>query len=65
MDPMVLFGGEAAIRKEAQRVLDDYGVVGNGGHVFNLGHGINKDTPPESVAILVDEVHTYSRKLHV
>ncbi len=61
MDPLVLFGGENAIRKGARAVIDDFGVIGKGGHVFNLGHGINKDTPPEAVEILVDEVHNCSR----
>jgi uroporphyrinogen decarboxylase len=45
-------------------VIDDFGPVGNGGHVFNLGHGINQFTPPEAVSILVDEVHNYSRSKH-
>ena len=62
LDPMVLFGGEAAVRAEARRVLDDFGVRsvsdgGHDGHIFNLGHGINQHTPPEAVAALVDEVH--------
>ena len=60
LDPMVLFGSEEKIRQEVRRVIDDFGVVGNGGHVFNLGHGINQFTPPEAVAVLVDEVHRYS-----
>ena len=37
MDPMVLFAGEEAIRQEARRIIDSFGVVGAGGHVFNLG----------------------------
>lgn len=61
MDPMVMFGGEEAIRKEVRRVIDDYGTVGAGGHVFNFGHGINRFTDPEAVAVLVNEVHEYSR----
>jgi uroporphyrinogen decarboxylase len=61
LDPMVLFGGEAAVRAEARRVLDSYGA--GPGHVFNLGHGINQHTPPEAVAALVDEVQTHSRAL--
>ena len=65
LDPMALFGGEQAIRREARRVLDGYGQVGVGGHVFNLGHGISRFTPPESVGILVDEVHNYSHAFHV
>ncbi|HUH87423.1 MAG TPA: uroporphyrinogen decarboxylase [Pusillimonas sp.] len=64
IDPMALFGGEAAIRTEARRVIDDFGTVGQGGHVFNLGHGISQFTPPEAVATLVDEVHAYSRSKH-
>ena len=59
LDPMVLFGGEAAVRSEARRVLDDFG--DGPGHVFNLGHGISQHSPPDAVAALVDEVHTYSR----
>ena len=64
LDPMVLFGSEEKIRQEVRRVIDDFGVVGNGGHVFNLGHGINQFTPPEAVAVLVDEVHRYSTSFH-
>jgi uroporphyrinogen decarboxylase len=64
LDPMVLFGGEAAVRAEARRVLDDFGPASPGsGHVFNLGHGINQHTPPEAVAALVDEVHRHSRAI--
>ena len=63
LDPFVLFGSEEAIRREVRRVLDGYGEVGAGGHVFNLGHGINQFTPVESVQI-VAEVHEYSRRYH-
>lgn len=65
MDPLALFAGEDAVRKEARRVLDDFGEVKTGGHVFNLGHGVDKDTDPSVIAALVDEVHTYSRHLHL
>lgn len=61
LDSSVLFGTEAVIRSEVRRVLDAYGCYA--GHVFNLGHGISQFTDPESVAILVDEVHTYSKTL--
>lgn len=64
LDPMALFGGEAAIRTHARRVIDDFGPVEKGGHVFNLGHGISRFTPPAAVSALVDEVHTYSRSKH-
>ena len=61
LDPSVLFAPPARVRSEARRVLDAFGP--GPGHVFNLGHGISQFTPPESVAALVDEVHTYSKKL--
>ena len=64
LDPAVLFADETSIRREARRVIDSFGKVGNGGHVFNLGHGINQHTDPEAVRILVDEVHNYSRQMH-
>lgn len=64
LDPMALFGTELSIRKETRRVLDAFGPVGNGGHVFNLGHGISRFTPPDSVRILVEEVHSYSARYH-
>jgi uroporphyrinogen decarboxylase len=64
LDPMALFAPEAALRAEARKVIDDFGIVGQGGHVFNLGHGISRFTSPDAVYALVDEVHTYSRRMH-
>jgi len=64
LDPMALFAPESAVRKEVRRVIDAFGPVGQGGHVFNLGHGISQFTPPEVVAALVDEVHSYSAQYH-
>lgn len=66
MDPMVLLADEKAIRQEARRIIMSYGSMhGSGfGHIFNLGHGITQKTPVESVSVLVDEVHSYSRQFH-
>ncbi len=64
LDPIALFGGEPVIRSEVRRVLDAFGAVGSGGHVFNLGHGISQFTPPEAVGVLVDEVRSYSPQFH-
>ena len=65
LDPATLYGSPQAIAREAARVLDDY-AAGNGGsregHVFNLGHGMSPDMDPDHVAVLVDEVHAYSRR---
>jgi uroporphyrinogen decarboxylase len=61
LDPNALFAPPDAIRREARAVLDSFG--NHPGHIFNLGHGISQFTPPESVAVLVDEVHQYSRAM--
>ncbi len=58
LDPVVLFGPIAEIKKQAARILD--GVQGKPGHIFNLGHGILEHTPVEHVAALVDFVHEYT-----
>jgi uroporphyrinogen decarboxylase len=68
LDPAVLLATEPVVRAEARRVLDAFGPPRNGdgsyaGHVFNLGHGISRFTPPDAVAILVDAVHEESRRL--
>ena len=64
MDPLALFASPEAVAQEATRILDAYAAAGGGvtGHVFNLGHGINQHTPPESVATLVETVHAYKRR---
>jgi uroporphyrinogen decarboxylase len=61
IDPNVLFAGPEQIRAEVARTLQSYGRPG--GHVFNLGHGISQHTPPESVGVLVDAVHTLSQQM--
>lgn len=55
LDPTVLLTSEACIRREVQRVMNDYGT--GPGLIFNLGHGITPDVPPQHVKILVDAVH--------
>jgi uroporphyrinogen decarboxylase len=59
LDPSALFAPADAVRAQAREILDAYG--NHPGHVFNLGHGINQFAPIDSVAALVDEVHSYSR----
>jgi uroporphyrinogen decarboxylase len=62
LDPSVLFAGPEVVRREAGKVLQSFGP--GTGHVFNLGHGISRFTPPENVTALVDSVHTESRARH-
>ena len=58
LDPAVLLAEPAYIRKRAQAILDAAG--GRPGHIFNLGHGIHKETPVEHVKALVEIVHELS-----
>ncbi|MCU0725898.1 MAG: uroporphyrinogen decarboxylase [Planctomycetes bacterium] len=54
LDPMVLLGPPELVRERVAAVLAAWG--GGPGHVFNVGHGLNKETPPENVAVLVEAV---------
>jgi uroporphyrinogen decarboxylase len=59
LDPQVVLTTPATIEAEARAVLDAAGAAP--GHIFNLGHGILPQTPPENVAALVACVHAHSR----
>ena len=59
LDPAVLLGDQATVRREALKVLRSH--RHKAGHVFNLGHGIHKDTPIESVETLVETVSGFRR----
>jgi len=59
LDPLVLFAEPDEIRRRARGVLDQVG--GRPGHIFNLGHGIDKRTPVEHVIALVQAVQEMSQ----
>jgi len=68
IDPNVLFAPPEAIEREVAAVLESFGPPHQGAgtgptHIFNLGHGISQYTPPENVKVLVDAVHTHSKRL--
>lgn len=60
IDPIVLYATPSRIREAAKAVLDK--ASGRPGHIFNLGHGILPDMPPENAAALVDAVHELSQR---
>lgn len=75
LDPAVLLATPAAIRERASRVIESARLAGGResgrgrgpaarGHVFNLGHGILPDTPPENARYLVDVVGELTRRTH-
>jgi uroporphyrinogen decarboxylase len=55
LDPAILGAGPAATRAAAEALLR---ATEPRGHIVNLGHGILPDAPLESVAALVDAVHS-------
>ncbi len=60
LDPTVLYADEKIIREKVNEILEQ--VANQPGFVFNLGHGMLPDIPPESVAIAVDAVHQFKMK---
>ena len=59
MDPALLHASPERIQQEVREILDKVGPAP--GHVFNLGHGVTPDVPPEHVAALVEAVQSYGR----
>jgi uroporphyrinogen decarboxylase len=53
LDPRWLVVGGAGMRTATQRILDCFG---GGPCIFNLGHGVLPETPPDHVAELIDMV---------
>ncbi|QJR81377.1 uroporphyrinogen decarboxylase [Alteromonas pelagimontana] len=62
MDPSMLYASRARIEQEVATILQGYGQ--GSGHVFNLGHGIHLDVPPEHAGVFVDAVHRLSQPYH-
>jgi uroporphyrinogen decarboxylase len=62
LDPSLMLTSTACIRDGVQRVLAAFGQ--GAGHVFNLGHGITPDVPPELVTALVNAVREFSGQYH-
>jgi uroporphyrinogen decarboxylase len=60
LDPVTLFADWEVLKARARHILDS--VRGKPGHIFNLGHGILPETPPDNVRRLVDFVHEYSQR---
>ena len=56
LDPIYLLVGGARMDEEATAIL---AALGRGPFVFNLGHGILPQTPPEHVARLVETVRAW------
>jgi len=53
LDPFTLVAGGSNLLKEADHILQN---LGDKPFVFNLGHGIDKSTPPDHVKMLVEHI---------
>jgi uroporphyrinogen decarboxylase len=58
LDPNTLFCDPDVIENRVRRVLEKYG--SDSGHIFNLGHGIDKNVDPERLRIMVSAVKKFS-----
>ena len=58
LDPSVLFAPPEEIEARTREVID---TAGPSGHVLNLGHGVNKDTPVEGVRAFVETAKSIER----
>jgi uroporphyrinogen decarboxylase len=56
LDPSVLLTDPETVSREVKTLLAS--VEGRPGHIMNLGHGIDKNTPPENVAAFVEAVRS-------
>jgi uroporphyrinogen decarboxylase len=62
LDPSALYAHPEAIRERVAGVLASFGH--GHGHVFNLGHGIHPDIPPEHALAMIEAVHELSPRYH-
>ncbi len=60
IDPLALFLPRERLEPRIQTMLADAREAR--GYIFNLGHGILPETPPDQVRIAVDAVHRFSRR---
>lgn len=58
LDPVFLLEGGKSLERETHRILQE---AGNAAFIFNLGHGVIKETPPEYVALLAKILKAYQR----
>jgi uroporphyrinogen decarboxylase len=58
LDPMRLIAGGEALNEGIDAIL---AALGDGPLIFNLGHGVTPDTPPENVGAMVERVRQANR----
>ncbi len=56
VDPSYLMGDPDFVRAQTRKVIE---AAGPEGHILNLGHGLDRRTPPENVAAFVETAKTF------
>ena len=60
LDPNILFASPEVIQQRVKDILAKFGP--ESGHIFNLGHGIDKNVNPDHLRCMVQAVKEYSRR---
>lgn len=60
LDQSLLLAPKERLLERARAILDR--VAGRPGHIFNLGHGIIKETDPQQVIDLITMIHEHSQR---
>ncbi|MFB6268221.1 MAG: uroporphyrinogen decarboxylase [Halodesulfurarchaeum sp.] len=58
LDPSYLLGDPSFVREQTRAVIE---AAGPRGHILNLGHGLDRRTPPESVEAFVETAKAVER----
>ena len=54
LDPALLYGKPSEVKTRTKRIIE---AAGDHGHILNLGHGVDRNTPVENVAAFFDAAH--------
>ncbi len=57
LDPALLYGKPSEVKTRTRRIIE---AAGDSGHIMNLGHGVDRNTPVENVAAFFEAVHEYA-----
>ncbi|MFO7834770.1 MAG: uroporphyrinogen decarboxylase [Halohasta sp.] len=56
LDPALLYGEPSDVKTRTKAVIE---AAGDRGHILNLGHGVDRNTPVENVAAFFEAAHEY------
>ena len=57
LDPALLYGEPSEVKARTRTVIE---AAGDRGHILNLGHGVDRNTPVENVAAFFEAAHEFA-----